>query len=368
MNRIGMGEVSLSEAEIRAAHEVLSSGALRQGPRCEAFERDFARRFGATHAVSNSSGTAALHLVWMSILEPGDEVLVPAFTFIATASTVTVAGGRPVFCDVDPNTFLMDLEDAEKRITDRTRAICPVHLFGNTMAMEQVQELARRHGLKIVWDAAQAHGARYQGRELAGYGDFVCYSFYPSKNMFVGEGGMTCTEDAEAAQLLRDLRSHGQTGKYYFTSLGLNYRMTDVEAAIGCEQIKGFDEKLATRRRNARILMEALEPIAGIRPQVTTEGAEHAWHQFCLVVDPDKLGCDRDTLMKRLDEQGIDTGIHYPKGLHQQPVFEEIYGKPESLPVTEWLCEHILAVPVHHGLSEEEAHRVARTIAEVAGS
>ena len=367
MSRIGMGEVSLGEAEIRAANEVLSSGALRQGPRCEAFEQDFARRFGAVHAVSNSSGTAALHLAWMTFLEPGEEVLVPAFTFIATASTVSIAGGRPVFCDVDPETFLLDLEDAERRITERTRAICPVHLFGNVCAIEQVQAFAQKHGLKIVWDAAQAHGARYRGEELAGYGDFVCYSFYPSKNMFVGEGGMTCTPDADTAQLLRDLRTHGQTGPYYFTSLGLNYRMTDVEAAIGCEQLRDFDNKLAVRRRNAAILLEALEKVPGIRPQTLTEGAEHAWHQFCIVVDPEQAGCDRDTLAQRLDERGIATGIHYPRGMHQQPVFEDIYGVQPSLPVTEWLCEHILAVPVHHGLTEDEAHRVAEAIVESAG-
>ena len=367
MKQIAMGSVSLNEQEIEAAVAVLRSGALRQGPQCEAFEKEFCARFGGQYGVSSSSGTSALHIAYMCFLKPGDEVLVPAFSFIATASMVTAAGGKPVFCDIDPNTFLLDLDDAEKRITDKTVAISPVHLYGNPCDIEKVQAFARKHNLKIVWDAAQAHGATYDGNEIGGYGDFVSYSFYPSKNMYVGEGGITTTDNADYAEQMRAFRSHGQTGFYLHTSLGLNYRMTDMEAAIGREQIKGFDEKLKIRRRNAAMLNEGLAGIDGLQLQTITPKAESAWHQYCVVVDESAFGMDRAALMANLKEQGIGTGIHYPTGLHTQPVFLEMYGEPEPLPVIERTCERILALPVHHGLEVEDVERIIGAIHRARG-
>src|SRR5208337_4998905 len=250
-----------------------------------------------------------------------------SFTFMATASMVTMSGGQPIFCDVDPQTFLLDLEDAARKVSPRTRAISPVHLFGNACDIAAVQAFAGKHHLVIVWDAAQAHGAAYRGQDVGACGDFVAYSFYPSKNMFVGEGGMTCTDNGEYAAKLRYLRSHGETGKYLHTMLGMNYRMTDVEAAIGREQLKRLDEMVAMRRRNADILNQGLAEVAGVRLQQITANSRHAWHQYCVVVEPEAFGCDRDTLAQRLDEKGIATGVHYPRGLHQQPIFEKLYGK-----------------------------------------
>jgi perosamine synthetase len=359
---VRIAETSLTEEEIDAAVRVLRSGALRQGEQCDAFEEEFAAYVGARHAVTSANGSAALHLAYMAFLEPGDEVLVPSFTFIATGSMVTAAGGRPVICDVDPETFLIDLADAERRITPRTRAISPVHLFGNPCAIDAVQTFAVRHHLKIVWDAAQAHGARYQGRDVGSFGDFVAYSFYPSKNLFVGEGGMTCTDNNGFEHRMRYMRSHGQTERYLHTMQGLNYRMTDVEAAIGRKQLQRLDAMLKVRRRNARILQQSLAEVAGIRSQRVTAGGEHAWHQFCIVIEEDVFGCDRDQLAKRLAQEGIATGVHYPRGLHQQPIFQELYGY-EPLPVTESLAKAILAIPVHHGLSEGGVNRIAEAIA-----
>lgn len=367
MTQIAMGAVTLNDQEIEAAVRVLKSGALRQGPECAAFEEEFTERFGGTHAVCSSSGTSALHIAYMCFLQPGDEVLVPGFSFIATASMVAVAGGKPVFCDIDPDTFLIDLDDAEKRITPKTRAISPVHLYGNPSDIKKVQAFARKHDLKIVWDAAQAHGARYQGQEIGGFGDFVSYSFYPSKNMYVGEGGITTTDNADYAEQMRAFRSHGQTGFYLHTSLGLNYRMTDVEAAIGREQIKGFDEKLAVRRRNAAMLNEGLGQVPGLQLQTITPGAESAWHQYCVVINEPEFGISRDQLMAKLKEQGIGSGIHYPTGLHTQPVFVDMYGAPEPLPVIERVCETILALPVHHGLSESDVERVIEAVKKAGG-
>lgn len=358
---IQAAEISLTEEEIQAAVDVLRSGALRQGAQCDAFEAEFAAYVGAQYAVTSANGSAALHLAYMAFLSPGDEVLVPAFTFIATGSMVTAAGGRPVLCDVDPDTFLIDLEDAERRVTPRTRAISPVHLFGNPCALDAVEAFAARHNLKIVWDAAQAHGAQYRGRDVGSCGDFVAYSFYPSKNMFVGEGGITCTSDTVFAHRMRSMRSHGQTGKYLHTLLGLNYRMTDVEAAIGRKQLQRLDSMLAARRRHADLLREGLSGIAGIRPQRVTPGGEHAWHQYSILVEDSVFGMDRDTLAAKLRDQGIATGVHYPRGLHQQPIFQKLYGY-EPLPATERLARQILALPVHHGLDAGDVARIVEAV------
>ncbi len=361
MGTIKISEVRLSEEEIQAAVSVLRSGNLRQGSQCEAFEREFALKAGSRYALTCASGTASLHLAYMTFLQPGDEVLVPSFTFMATGSMVVMSQGRPVFCDIDPDTFLIDLQDAERRITKRTRAISPVHLFGNPVAVGAVEDLAARHNLLVVWDAAQAHGTVWNKQDVGAFDHFVSYSFYPSKNMFVGEGGMVCTNNAEYYEKMRSLRSHGEMERYYHTSLGHNYRMTDVEAAIGRKQLGRLDEMLVKRRLNAEILTRGLADIPGIRPQKLTPGGVHGWHQYCFVVDPDEFGCNRDTLADWLKGRGIASGVHYPRGLHQQPVFEELYG-PLKLPVTEAITEKILAIPVHHGLAPDDADTVVEAI------
>jgi len=363
---IGMAEIKLSDEEVAAATEVLKSGQLRQGKQCESFEQEFAAKAGANHAVTCANGSASLHLYYMAALQPGDEVLVPSFTFIATASMPAVFGVKPIFCEVDPETYLIDLDHAESLITEKTKAISPVHLFGNACDVEAVQTFANKHNLKILWDAAQAHGAKYKGQDIGSFGDAVSYSFYPSKNMFVGEGGMICTKDEDLATQLRFLRSHGQTGKYYHEMLGLNYRMTDVEAAIGRKQLERLDDMLAVRHRNGEILNQRLSEIDGIYPQKHTSETTHAYHLYCVRVIEDEYGVSRDALANALMEKEIHNGVHYPRGLHQQPVFEEKYGK-QSLPATEKLCSQILAIPVHHGLTEDQVHQVADALQEIRG-
>ena len=363
MVNIAVGETKLSESEIEAAVGVMRSGALRQGKVCKAFEEEFAANVGAKYALTCSSGSAALHLAYMCFLEPGDEVLVPSFTFFATGGMVAMAGGKPVFCEIDPVSFLIDLEDAEKKITEKTRAISPVHLYGNPCNIEIFRQFADKHNLTIIWDAAQAHGALFNGKDIGSFGEFVAYSFYPSKNMFVGEGGMVCTDNAEYADMLNFKRMHGQSGKYYHTMLGLNYRMTDVEAAIGREQLKRLDGMLEIRTRNADQLNDGLAGVEGIRTPTVTEGGKHAWHQYCIVIDEGAYGMNRDALMEKLKGAGVMTAIHYPRGMHQQPVFEEMYGV-QSLPVTERMATEILALPVHHGLTEEQIEHIVGVIAD----
>jgi perosamine synthetase len=363
---IAMAEIKLTEGEIGSAVRVLRSGALRQGKECEAFEREFAQKVGADYAVASANGTAALHLAFMAFLQPGDEVLVPSFTFIATGSMVTMAGGKPIFCDVDSGTFLVDLQDAESKLTSRTRAIAPVHLFGNVCHVEAIQAFAEKHDLVVVWDAAQAHGATFQSKDVGGFADFVCYSFYPSKNMFVGEGGITCTHSEDYDHKMHFMRTHGQTDKYLHTMLGLNYRMTDVEAAIGREQLKRLDSMLASRRRNAAFLNNGFKSLSGIRVQRITPEADHAWHQYSVVVDQDEFGLSRDQVAKFLRERDIATAVHYPRGLHQQPIFMELYGEC-YLPNTEYLADHILALPVHQGLKKDDLARIVEAMHAAAG-
>jgi len=357
---IGIAEISLTEEEIAAAVAVLRSGNLRQSRECAAFEEEFAASVGVAHAVTSASGSAALQLAYIALLQPGDEILVPSFTFIATASMASLMGAKPVFVDVDPETFLIDLEDAAAKVTARTRAIAPVHLFGNPCDPGAVQAFAGAHGLKVIWDAAQAHGAGFEGADIGGLGDAVCYSFYPSKNMFVGEGGMTTTPDAELAGKMRLLRSHGAQGKYVHEIIGLNARMTDVEAAIGRKQLERLPEMLAQRRKNADVLLAALGQTPGLQLQATPPGGLHAWHQFCILVNEAEFGISRDALAEKLKTAGVATGVHYPRGLHQQPAYAGETGG--ALPVTERLAETILAIPVHHGMDEADAATVAEAI------
>lgn len=362
MTAIEIADTRLSQSEIAAALRVLRSGALRQGAECAAFEAAFAEQVGARFAVACASGSAGLHMTYLAMLQPGDEVLVPAFTFIASASMASLAGVKPVFCDIDPETLLLDLADAEARLSERTRAVCAVHLFGNPCDTQALREFAQRHELALIWDAAQAHGAVFRGQDVGSEPDAVIYSFYPTKGIFVGEGGMVCTGDAELAHELQLLRSHGEARRYEHVRLGFNYRMTDVAAAIGRAQLSRWDRMLERRRRTAGILAAGLGRLPGIRCQTVTRGGESAWHQFAVMVDPNRFGCTRDALAEALAGQGIATGIHYPRGLHRQPVFADVAAGTE-LPVTDAVADEVLTLPVHHGVNDNDARRIVGAVA-----
>lgn len=363
-NLIAMGDSQLLPNEIDAAVSVLKSGMLRQGKQCQAFEQAFADKVGAKYAVACANGSASLHLSYMTFIEPGNEVLVPSFTFIATGSMVLAAGAKPVICDVDPQTFLIDLDDAANRITEKTVAISPVNLFGNVCDIEAVQRFADKHHLKIVWDNAQCHGATYKGKDVGSFGDFASYSFYPSKNMFVGEGGMVLTNDHDVAKQLRSLREHGQTDKYYHTMLGLNYRMTDVEAAIGQAQLKRLDKMVQIRRQYADYYNQAFSDLAGVQLQKVLPDVESAVHQYCFLIDENEVGVSRQQFINQMLQSGISTGIHYPRGMHQQPLFIEHCGQ-QSLPVSERLAQQIIAIPVHHALTQQQVEYIASVVRNI---
>lgn len=364
---IPIARVQLENGEIDAAVAVLRSGAIRQGKVCQEFEERFAATVGARYAVAVSSGTAALHLAWMAVLEPGDEVLVPAFTFIATASTVVLAGGRPIFCDVDPKSGTIDVEDARRRLTPQTRGLAPVHLYGNACDVSGVQALAAEHDLRVVWDAAQAHGTRVDGQDVGSFDDFVCYSFYPTKNMTTAEGGMITTNDPGLAETLHLLRSHGQAEKYVHTLIGLNYRMTDVQAAVGIVQLNQLSGWLERRRANAELLNSLLDDIPGIKTPFVSPDVEHSYHQYTIQVDAAVVGMTRNELGAALGELGIQTAVHYPRALHQQPVFAAEVGGL-SLPVSEELAGSVLSLPIHQSVDGDDLRWIARGLRMVTQS
>ena len=363
---IPIAHVHLTSDEIDAVVDVLRSGNLRQGKKTAAFEQAFAKAVGAREAVAVSSGTAALHVAYLSTIGEGDEVLVPAFSHISTASMVHFSGGVPVFCDIDPRTYTMDVEDAAARITEKTRAIAPVHLYGNACDVLAVQTLCRERDLVVIWDAAQAHGTRHRGQDIGSLGDLVCYSFYPTKNMITGEGGMITTNSPELAQACRLLRSHGQTEKYYHPQLGLNYRMTDIAAAIGLGQLQKLPEYIRARRANAERLTASLSEVPGLTTPYVAPEVEHSFHQYTLRVDPNVMGVSRDEFADALRNERLGIGIHYPRPLHLQPAFDGI-AKSVRLPVCEECSDTVLSIPVHPFVSESDLDRVIEAIKSVAG-
>jgi perosamine synthetase len=362
-NDIRIARVELSEDEIAAVVEVLRSGNLVAGRLVQAFEDQFAKEVGAAYAVAVSSGTAALHVAYLAILQSGDEVLVPGFTHISTASMVHFANGRPVLCDVDRRTFTFDLEDAADRISGRTAAIAPVHLFGNSCDINSITKFAQHHNLKIIWDASQAHGTRYQARDVGSFSDLVTYSFYPTKNMTTGEGGIVVTNDRQLYERCKLLRGHGETLKYYHERFGLNYRMTEIGGALGLEQLSKLPRLTEERRRNAAYLNERLAMVNGISVPFVAENVEHSFHQYSILLDLDQFKCSRDEFVTALKRHGVEAAVHYPRAINQQPVFG-----PENVSLLncEWLSQRILSLPVHPLLSNVELEQVATTVISIA--
>ena len=360
---IGIVSVALEDEDVEAAVSVLRSRMLAQGPRVAEFEKRFAAMTGARHAIACANGTCALKLPYDALLKRGDDVLVPAWGYIATASMLVASGARPVFCDADPTTYCIDLDDAARRLTKQTTAIAATHLYGNPVDIDRVEAFAIENGLSVVYDAAQAHLATYKGRGLGEYGDAVTYSFYPTKNMTTGEGGMVTTNDDALASRIRALRSHGEAQKYVHDSIGYNYRMTDVEAAMGVSQLKRLPDLTTRRRLNAAAFDQALSGIEGLHAPVVTEGGEHAYHLYAVRLDLDKFVCARDEFCEALKAEGVATAIHYPRPLTRQPVFEALAG---DAPVGDDLAQRLFCIPVHPALTEQQVAAICDALRKVA--
>ncbi len=352
------------EETIHDISEVLKSGRIIQGPKTAQFEEEFRKRVGAKYAYAVNSGTAALHAAYASVLKPGDEVIVPDFTFIATASTVIFARGKPVFADIDGETLTIDAEDVEAKISPKTKAVAPVHLFGNGADMKALGEIAEEHGLFLVNDAAQAHGTRVNGKDVGAYDDLNCYSFYPSKTLTTSEGGLVTTNSKELHEKGLLFRNHGQQTRYLSTTLGLNYRMTDIAAAIGLNQLKMYDEFLAKRKRNAKALSEGLSRIRGLKPQKPGKGVDHSYSYFTVIMDLDQYTCTRDEYVDALKAENVGCMIYYPIPLSKQPALKR-YGSKARCPVAEDLSKRVFSVPVHPALSDEDVEKVVEALKKV---
>ena len=376
---IPIARPSVGEEEWQALREPIMNGWLIQGPKVEAFERRFAELHGVNHAVATTSCTTALHLALLAVgTDPGDEVIVPAFTWVASANAVLYCGATPVFVDVDPLTFNMDVEQALAAVTERTRAVMPVHLFGLCAETERLRAGLPK-AVAMVEDAACAAGARLGERFAGGLGDVAAFSFHPRKSVTTGEGGMVTTNDDAIAERVRRLRNHGASiseeqrhagPKPYLTAdfdvLGFNYRMTDLQGALGLVQIEKLEGFIAERARWAAWYREALAEIAWLRlPQEPVLG-RHAWQAFVAHVDPARAPMARNDMMERLHEAGIATrpGTH---AVHMLGYYRERYGfLPEAYPVARACDRDTLALPLHNAMSEGDHERVVGAIRELA--
>ncbi|MBS2966053.1 DegT/DnrJ/EryC1/StrS family aminotransferase [Actinocrinis puniceicyclus] len=348
----------IGEEEIEAAVRVLRSGNVVQGPQVAAFEDEFAALVAGRHCVAVNSGTSALLLALAGLgIGTGDEVIVPSFTFAATANAVRLTGATPVFADIDPATFCLDPAAVSALIGPRTAAIMPVHLYGHPADMRALGGLATRHGLAVVEDAAQAHGARLDGTPVGGFGDAACFSFYPTKNMHALEGGMVATADAELARRIRLLRNQGMERRYANELVGYNLRLTDVAAAIGRVQLgrlPGWNER---RRANAAKLDAGLAGVPGLGIAAAAPDVVHVYHQYTVRV----AGGRRDALQAFLTEQGIGCAVYYPTPVHLLPPFVAA-GADLALPETQRAAAEVLSLPVHPSLSDADVDRITAAV------
>lgn len=358
----------LGAEEQAALCQVLASGQLTQGSCVAAFEQAFAQYCQVREAIAVSSGTAALHLALLAHgIGPGDEVITSAFSFAATANAILLVGATPVFVDIEPETFTLDARLAEAAVTARTRALMPVHLYGHPCEMDPLMILTRRYQLALIEDACQAHAAAIHGKPVGSFGT-GCFSFYATKNITTGEGGMVTTNDAGVAERIRLLRNHGQSRRYLHTDLGYNLRMTDLQGAIGVVQMEKLEQITRQRIANAAYLTRELH--GAVQTPICRDGYRHVYHQYTIRV-PD----GRDEWAKQLEARGVSTAVHYPRGIHQQPWYRENTDKfvcisenspqrdhEKSLPVTERSAREVLSLPVHPALSQEDLATIAREV------
>jgi dTDP-4-amino-4,6-dideoxygalactose transaminase len=361
--------------EIRAAvDEVLAAQQFVLGPRCEAFEQEVAQASGTRYGVGVASGTEALELALHACgVSAGDEVIVPAFTFIATGSAVTSLGARPVFADNEPATFNLDPSQLEMRITPRTRAIVAVHLFGLAADMDPILALAAKHGIPVIEDNAQSIGATYHGRKTGSMGRAGCLSFYPTKNLGAyGDAGMIVTDDEKLATRLRALRNHGQTGRYLSTERGWNSRLDELQAAILRVKLRHLADWTAARQSHAQRYDSLLRDLPGLTLPRVPDGREHVYYLYTLRVAgrvaahnlrDDPSGATRsDIVQQRLADRGIASVVYYPVPLHLQPLYASLGGKPGDLRISERAAREVLSIPLYPELTPAQIDRVAQAV------
>jgi dTDP-4-amino-4,6-dideoxygalactose transaminase len=343
----------------RVVRDVMDSTTYILGPKVAAFEEAFAAYLGVKHCVGVNSGTSALHLALIGAgVGPGDEVITVPMTFVATSWAVSYTGATPVYVDVDPMTYTMDPAQVEKRITPRTKAILPVHLYGQPADLEPLLDIGKRHGIPVVEDAAQSHGAEYQGRKAGTLGQSGCFSFYPGKNLgAAGEAGAIVTNDDGLAARFRALRDHAQEKRYHHNELGFNYRMDGLQGAVLGVKMKYLEGWTNARRAHAARYQELL---AGLPVQVPAEaaGRRHVWHLFVV------LHRERERLQQMLQARGIHTGLHYPIPLHLQKAYQHLGHRAGDFPAAERIGRECLTLPLYPEMTAKQQDRVAEALAE----
>jgi dTDP-4-amino-4,6-dideoxygalactose transaminase len=355
---INIARPMIGDEEKQAVLDVLDSGQLAQGKVVADFEAAFAEYCGVSHAVATSNGTTALHVALLAHeIGPGDEVITVPFTFIASANSVLYTGARPVFVDIEPENFNIDVDQIEAAITPRTKAIMPVHLFGNPADMPRIMEIAERHGLIVIEDAAQAHGAEIDGVRAGSWGT-GCFSFYPTKNITTGEGGMVTTNDDKVADLARLIRAHGMRVRYYHEMLGFNFRMTNIHAAIGLAQMRKLESFNERRIANAAYLSERL-PHGKVQVPIVRPGTRHVFHQYTVRILPP---LERDAVREQLAAAGVGSEVYYPVPVHEQQLYRELGYGDQHFPVSEQAARQVLSLPIHPGLSREDLDTIVAAV------
>jgi dTDP-4-amino-4,6-dideoxygalactose transaminase len=355
MISIPISKPYIGENEKKAVMDVLDSGMLAQGPITAKFENEFAKLIGVKHAIAVSSGTTALHIALLANgIGPGDEVITTPFSFMASVNAILYVGAKPVFVDIEDKTFNIDLSQVEKVITKRTKAILPVHLYGHLCNIENLLEIAEVHNLKIIEDACQAVMAAYKDKQAGTFGTGA-FSFYATKNMMSGEGGMITTNDDEVAEFSRMIRNHGMRQRYYHELLGYNFRMMDIQAAIGLEQLKRLPAFNQKRRQNASYFNSRINSVS--TPQEVKD-YHHIWHQYTVRVNH---GRDRDAAVRQLAKAGVGSGIYYPVPIHHQNHVRKIVG-PIRLPVAEQMSREVVSLPVHPMITTENLEAIVKEV------
>ncbi|MCW3998140.1 MAG: DegT/DnrJ/EryC1/StrS family aminotransferase [Candidatus Bathyarchaeota archaeon] len=358
----------IGEEEIRAVTDVLKNGlltsALGTGPKVTAFEQEFAKFVNVSHAVAVNTGTSALHLALVSAgIKPGDEVILPSFTFVATAEAVVIAGGIPVFADIDPLSFNINPKEIEEKITNKTKIILPVDLFGLPADLKPICEIALSRNLAVIEDAAQAHGARYSGKPIGSLANAACWSFYASKNMTTGEGGIITTNNDDMAESLSMLRTHGEKTKYSSLMLGYNYRMSEIQAAIGLIQLKKLPNFVAKRTKNAKKLTKLLSKETQLELPADSECMTSSWNLYTVKIK-DSSEKERDRIVESLRKNGVGAAVYYINPIHLMPFYKENFGS-YHLPKTEKAAKEVFSLPVHPGLEESQVEFIAETLIKI---
>ena len=353
----------LTEEFDRAIREVIESSAFAGGPFVERFEEEFASFCGSSYAIGVGNGTDALWLALLALgIGEGDEVITVPNTFIATAEAITYCKARPVFVDVDPDTFTMNPAELEKSLTKKTKAIIPVHLFGQPADMDSILEFARANGLFVVEDAAQAHGAQYKGQKAGTMGDAGCFSFYPGKNLGAfGEAGAVVTNDPELRKQIQVLRDHGQSRKYYHSTMGWNCRMDGIQAAILSIKLRHLDKANSLRRKHALEYNQAFAGIDEVLTPFEAKYARHVYHVYAVRVQ------ERDAVLRHLQEKGVGCAVHYPVPVHLQEAGRNLGYTKGAFPIAEKLADEFLSLPMFPELTEEQIEYVARCVSEAVG-